>query len=326
MKVLITGGFGFIGHHLVQHIIKNTEFEIVIIDILNYSCKGFERIKDLGYINHPRIQILTYDLMRKFSVGIKREIGKVDVIIHMAAETHVDNSIQDPKFVIKNNVMSTVNILEYARELESLKMFLYFSTDEVYGPAPNDKLYKEWDRHRPTNPYSASKSASEQICISYENTYKIPIAIVNVMNAFGERQHAEKFIPLVINKILNNETVYIHSDQNGTPGSRFYIHARNIAAAVLFLIDKAESGEKYNVTGEKEVTNLEMAEFIAKVMGKPLKYELVDFHSSRPGHDLRYGLDGSKLFEMGWRLPISFEDSLEKTIRWTLENTKWLEM
>lgn len=146
------------------------------------------------------------------------------------------------------------------------------------------------------------------------------------MNAFGERQHVEKFIPKVVKQILNDETVLIHSyPDKQTSGSRFYIHARNIADAVLFLIRNGKIGESYNLTGEKEITNLEMAEIIAEVVGKPLKYELVDFHSSRPGHDLRYGLDGAKMKEMGWTMPVSFNDSIKKTIKWTYNNQKWLE-
>lgn len=146
------------------------------------------------------------------------------------------------------------------------------------------------------------------------------------MNAFGERQHVEKFIPKVIKQILNDETVLIHSyPDKQTAGSRFYIHARNIADAVLFLIQNGKIGESYNLTGEREVTNLEMAQIIADTINKPLKYELVDFHSSRPGHDLRYGLDGSKMTAMGWKMPVAFTDSLKKTITWTLANQKWLE-
>jgi dTDP-glucose 4,6-dehydratase len=217
-------------------------------------------------------------------------------------------------------------MLEYARELPSLKTFFYFSTDEVFGPALGDTLYKEWDRHRPTNPYSASKSAGEQLCVSYENTYKVPLMTVNVMNAFGERQHVEKFIPLCIKKVLNGDKVYIHSyPDKQRSGTRFYIHGRNIANAVLFLIQNGKIGEKYNISGEREVSNLEMAQLIAEYVGKELNYEMVDFHSDRPGHDLRYGLDGSKLFSMGFKLPLNFEESLKKTVKWTLENQQWLE-
>ena len=327
MKIIITGGCGFIGHHFVEHIFKNTDWEIVIFDKLSYASNGFERLRDTDTLNNNRVKVFTNDLTNPLPEGIIKEIGlNVDYIVHMAAETHVDNSIKDPKLFIDNNIYSTLNMLEYAKKLPNLKMFFYFSTDEVFGPALGDTLFKEWDRHKPTNPYSASKSAAEQICIAYENTYKTPLMIVNVMNAFGERQHVEKFIPLCIKKLLNNEKIYIHSyPDKKTSGTRFYIHARNIAEAVLFLIKNGKNGEKYNISGEREVSNLEMAQMIARFMNKELDYELIDFHSSRPGHDLRYGLDGSKLFEMGFKLPINFEESLRKTVEWTLENQKWLE-
>lgn len=324
-KILITGGCGFIGHHFVEHVYKNTDWNIVVIDKLSYASKGLDRLRDTDTLHSSRVKVFTYDLVSPISDGLIDEIGDVNYIVHMAAETHVDNSIKTPVFVMKNNIESTVNMLEYARTIKSLEMFFYFSTDEVFGPALGDKLYGEWERHKPTNPYSASKSAAEQICVSYENTYKLPLMMVNVMNAFGERQHVEKFIPLCIKKILNGETVHIHSyPDKKTAGTRFYIHARNIASAVLFLINNGEVGEKYNISGEKEVSNLEMAQMIARVMGRELNYEMVDFHSDRPGHDLRYGLDGSKLFSMGFKLPTDFESSLEKTIQWTLRNQNWL--
>ena len=326
-KIIITGGCGFIGHHFTEHIYINTDWEIIIIDKLSYASNGFERLRDTEILNSNRIKVFTNDLINEIPEGLIKEIGSdVDYIVHMAAETHVDNSIKDPKLFIMNNVMSTYNMLEYAKKLSNLKIFFYFSTDEVFGPALGNTLYKEWDRHKPTNPYSASKSAAEQICISYENTYKVPLMIVNVMNAFGERQHVEKFIPLCIKKVLNDEIVYIHSyPDKKTSGTRFYIHGRNIAAAVLFLIKKGKIGEKYNISGEKELSNLEMAQMIAKFMNKELKYDMVDFHSDRPGHDLRYGLDGTKLFNMGFQLPLNFEGSLRKTVEWTLKNKKWLE-
>ena len=326
-KIIITGGCGFIGHHFVEHIYKNTDWEIIILDKLSYASNGFERLRDTDTLNNRRVKVFTNDLINPLPDGIIKEIGPdIDYIVHMAAETHVDNSIKMPKLFIDNNVTSTLNMLEYARTLPNLKKFFYFSTDEVFGPALGDTLFKEWDRHKPTNPYSASKSAAEQICVAYENTFKTPLVIVNVMNAFGERQHVEKFIPLCIRKLLNNEKIYIHSyPDKQTSGTRFYIHGRNIAAAVLFLINNGEIGEKYNISGEKEVSNLEMAQLIAKFMNKELDYELIDFHSDRPGHDLRYGLDGSKLFEMGFQLPVNFEESLQNMVKWTLENQKWLD-
>jgi len=324
-SILITGGCGFIGSHFVEHVFKYTDWKIIVLDKLTYASKGFERLRDSGMLNSVRVKVYTCDLSYPISDGLIREIGYPDIIVHMCAETHVDNSILNPSFCIKNNVMSTVNILEYAR-LVKPERFFYFSTDEVFGPAPKGVEYLETDSHNPTNPYSASKSAGESISLAYLNTFKVPVIIVNVMNAFGERQHVEKFIPKCIKMILNNERIPIHADAEcKKAGSRFYIHARNISSAVLFLIDRGVIGEKYNISGEKEVDNLELAQTIAKILGKPFSYDLINFHESRPGHDLRYCLNGEKLWNLGWKLPVSFEDSLKKTIEWTLKNQEWLE-
>lgn len=325
-NILVTGGCGFIGHHFVEHLLIETDWNIKIIDKLTYASYGLERLKDIEALNNERVKIFTYDLTNEISVGLRKELGEIDYIVHMAADTHVDNSISEPVPFIKNNIISTLNLLEYARKLNNLKIFFYFSTDEVYGPALGDKLFEENERHNPTNPYSASKSGAEQLCVSYGNTYNLPIMRINVMNAFGQRQHVEKFIPKVMRKILKNETVKIHSyPDKKQSGTRFYIHARNISAGVLFLIKNGKIGEAYNLTGESEISNLELAEFIAKCMDKELKFEMIDFHSKRPGHDLRYGLNGDKMKSMGWKLPVGFEESLKKTVLWTLENKKWLE-
>ena len=325
-KILLTGGCGFIGHHFAEYVHKNTDWDIIIIDKLSYASMGLNRLRNNELLYSPRVKVFTIDLCNELSDGIKKELGSsINYIVHMAAETHVDNSIKEPMKIITNNINSTVNLLEWARTLKNLEIFFYFSTDEVFGPALDDTLYKEWDRHRPTNPYSASKSAAENICIAYENTYQIPLMIVNVMNAFGERQHVEKFIPLCIKKILNDELIFIHSyPDKKESGTRFYIHAQNIASAVLFLIKNGTIGEKYNIAGEKEVSNLDLALLIAKSIGKELKYEMIDFHSSRPGHDLRYGLDGNKIYELGWNPKFNFEKTLEKTVKWTLNNLEWL--
>jgi dTDP-glucose 4,6-dehydratase len=326
--IIITGGCGFIGHHFVEHVIINTKWDIIIIDKLNYASMGFDRLKEPIFnecLLSGRLKIFTWDLAKEISIGMYKELQHVNYIVHMAAETHVDNSIQNPANVIENNIMSTVNILECARKLKHLECFFYFSTDEVYGPALDGKMFKEDERHNPTNPYSASKSGAEQICIAYKNTYNVPIIRINVMNAFGEKQHVEKFIPKTIKSILNNEKVLIHSyPDKKTSGTRFYIHARNIAAGVMFLLSNGKIGESYNLTGEREISNLEIAMLIARIMNKELIYEMVDFHSSRPGHDLRYGLDGNKMYDMGWKLPIDFENSIKNTVLWTLKNPEWL--
>lgn len=330
-KVIITGGAGFIGHHLVQSLLKTTDWELVLLDKLNYASNGFNRLRDIGAVDNPRVKIFVSDLASgPISVGIAKEMGKINYIIHMAAETHVDNSITNPEPFVRSNVLGTFNLLEYAKTLDNLERFVYFSTDEVFGPAPKGVAYKEWDRYNSTNPYSATKAAGEELCLAWANTYKVPIAISHTMNAFGERQHPEKFIPKVVKSVLSGDSITIHSDPTKTiSGSRFYIHCRNIAAAVQFILDNTDDPrDKYNIVGEKEVTNLALANSIADILGKPLNYTMTDFHSSRPGHDLRYALDGTKLRELGWNIPVPFETSLEKTIKWMTKpsNLQWLLM
>lgn len=327
-RALITGGCGFVGHHFVEHILKNTDWDVVVIDRLNYASQGFDRLRDIKVFDDRRVMTLAADFSTPMSSGLIKEIGPVDYILHLGAESHVDRSIDNPEPFVVANVLGTMRMLDIARAIPKLKKFFYFSTDEVFGPAPDGVAYKEWDRYNSGNPYAATKAGGEELCLAYGNTYKVPIIITHCMNIFGERQHPEKFIPLVTRKVLAGEKVTIHSHPNKTrAGSRFWIHARNVASAVLFLIKKdAQVQEKYNIVGEREIDNLTMAQLIAKRLGKQLNYEMVDFHSSRPGHDLRYGLDGTKLEQMGWNLPVDFEQSLNKTIDWFLSRPEWLKV
>jgi dTDP-glucose 4,6-dehydratase len=326
-KIIITGGCGFIGHHVVEHFLKNTDWNIDILDRMTYASSGLDRIRDIDIFDadSKRTKFYAVDLTRELSEGILKECGDVEYILHMAAETHVDNSITDPMSFVYANVVGTGNILEFARKCKNLKSFIYFSTDEVFGPAPEGILYREWDRYNCTNPYSATKAGAEQLTLSYMNTFNLPGFIIRCMNVFGERQHPEKFIPMIIRKVRDNKVVTIHSNSEKTKsGSRFYIHARNVASAVHFLMGKYEQRQFYNIVGERELSNLELAQKIASLMGKALKYEMVDFHSSRPGHDLRYSLDGTKMEMMGWKVPVTIDQSLQKVVEWTLKNEKWL--
>jgi len=221
-------------------------------------------------------------------------------------------------------------MLEFARTQKNLKRFVYISTDEVFGPATNirgSEGFLEWDRYNSANPYAATKAGGEELALAYENTHKVPVVITHTMNNFGERQHPEKYLPLCINKIIKDEKIYVHADSTRTrAGSRFYLHARNAAHAVLFLLDHSRIGEKYNIVGDCEVDNLELATKVSQILGAPPpRYELVDFHSQRPGHDLRYALNGFKLKSLGWHPPLDFESSLEKTVRWYIEHPKWLQ-
>jgi len=319
--IVITGGAGFVGHHFVEHILKNTDWRIVVFDKLTYASNGFDRLRDIEAFDDARVRIFAVDLKQPISEGVAREVGKVDYIVHLAAESHVDHSITDPVPFILNNVAATLTMLEYARAHPELKAFVNFSTDEVYGPAPDGYAFTERDRHHPSNPYSASKSAQEQCGIAYANTYGVPVITTHTMNVIGERQHPEKYVPMVIRKVLEGDVVPIHANADGSRiGSRFYIHARNVADAILHILTLGYHGyEEWNVAGLQEVDNLALAQMIADIIGNPLCYELIDFHSSRPGHDLRYALDSSKLVASGYQYPKSLADSLRKTVEWEME-------
>ena len=329
-RVLITGGAGFIAHHSIGHILKTTDWEIVTLDRLDYS-GNLNRLHDLMIPFMPetkrRVKIVHHDLRAELNPLVRSEIGKVDYVLHLAAGSHVDRSIDNPMEFVLDNVVGTCNILNFARTVDDLELFMYFSTDEIFGPAPNGIKYKEDDRYNSTNPYSATKAGGEELAVAFQNTYGLPVYITHTMNVFGERQHPEKFIPMTIKKILLGKKVLIHSDKKKkSPGSRFYIHARNVCASLLFLLKKGKIGEKYHVIGEREVNNFELASLIAKILGKKLNYKMVDFHSTRPGHDLRYALKDTNLKALGWKQPKDFETSLQKTIKWTLKNKKWVNL
>ncbi|HEY0901590.1 MAG TPA: GDP-mannose 4,6-dehydratase [Micavibrio sp.] len=346
--ILITGAAGFVGHHMVEHILKNTDFEIIGIDSLSYS-GSLERLRDIQIdpFHHPRFTHIGYDFRQPAGENLVRELSRVTHVLHMGAESHVDRSITDPMSFVMANVVGTTNMLALARGLPQLELFIYFSTDEVFGPVPLDPAYPghaELAVHNPKNPYAATKSAGEQMVTAFANTYQLPCIITRQMNIFGERQHPEKFIPKVIRNVLSGEVVPIHATPDKLQaGMRHYIHARNVADAHMFLLKqqpwrKAAAGqvEAYHIVGEREVDNLMLARMIegfvrdlAPALGLSvagLKHEMVDFHSSRPGHDLRYALDGGKMKALGWQPPKNFEESLKKTVAWSLQNKDWLEV
>lgn len=325
MRILCTGMAGFLGSHVCEHLLKTTDWDLVSLDRLD--CSGnLNRLTDIDCWDQQkqRCTILWHDLKSAISESLAARIGPIDVIIHLAASTHVDRSITDPMSFVMDNVVGTGNLLDYARTLTGLQRLIYFSTDEVMGPS-DGHFYREWDRHKAANPYAATKSGAEQLCWAYYNTYKLPVFVARGMNLVGQRQHLEKFIPATIKKVLAGDEVIIHADPTCTmPGARSYIHARNVSAAIIFLLEHASDGEAYHVVGEREINNLEMAEMISRQLNIPLRFRLVDFHSSRPGHDLVYRLDGSRMKAMGWQIPVPFEDSLRQTIKWYLEHPEWL--
>jgi len=333
-RVLLTGIGGAIGAHVLVHILRNTDWEIVGLD--SFRHRGFpDRIDD--FTNHTpewveRIIIFKHDLCAPISKKLAEDIGHIDIILHLAALSDVQWSIENPVYTIQNNVNSTITMLEYAKETKP-GVFVYFSTDEVYGPIDeNGRPHKEWDTHRPSNPYSASKAASEDLCYCYWRAYGVPLIITNTMNNLGEAQGHSKFPAMIQSKLQKGEVLTIH----GTPdkiGSRFYIHSRNVADALLFILEqgvkqheagKIDEPHKYHIVGTQRLNNLELAQMIAKFMGKELNYEFQDFHRDNPAHDIHYGMEDTKLHKLGWKAPVSLEASLKKTIEWQERHPEWL--
>ncbi len=323
MKVLITGGAGFIGANLIKAILAQTDWRVTIIDRLDES-GNLNRLQEIGAAKNPRVRFVYHDLRATFNEQLAAQIGAHDYILHLAAATHVDRSISDPMAFVLDNVVATCNTLDLARKVGCRK-FLQFSTDEVFGPAPVGVHYREDDRYRSGNPYAATKAGAEELAVSYHNTFGVPVMITHTMNVIGPMQHPEKFVPMTISKVRHGEVVKIHADKECKhPGSRFYIHADDVAQAVLFLLEHGAVGEKYNIVGEREVDNLSLARMIAERLGDPLRYELINFHESRPGHDLRYALNGSKMAGLGWVPSRSTEAAVEEIVQWTLEHPHWM--
>lgn len=318
MRVLVTGSTGFIGHHIVARLLSEG-FEVVGLDRMSHS-GNLNRVTTI-----PPYKIVHHDLRSAIHDQLKKQLGEFDYILHVAASSHVDRSIEDPMSFVLDNVVGTCNILEFARTQWDLKMFVYFSTDEVFGPAPPGVNYDEYDRYNSTNPYSATKAGGEELAVAYQNTFKVPVVITHTMNVFGERQHFEKFIPKCINKIRNDDTIEIHSNASkDQPGSRYYIHAEDVADALVFVMRLGKFG-KFNIVGKEEMDNLTLARLIAEALGRDsFKYELVDFHSSRPGHDLRYALSGKRLAELGWAPKKSVRERINEVVSWFLEHPEWL--
>lgn len=336
MKVLLTGAGGSIGVHFIAHIMHNTDWNIIALD--SFRHKGdFDRIIRVCR-NHKdwkdRIEILTHDLIAPFTSRQIRKLNDIDYIINLASLSDVQSSIDDPVPFMRNNHEIMVNMLELAREIKP-KVFLQFSTDEVYGPAKIDEGHPEWDNILPSNPYAASKAAQEAYAIAYWRSYNVPVIITNTMNNFGEMQQSSKYPVIIQKKVKNDDLVSVHTASDGQIGTRYYLHSRNAADAVLFILQKTkpylhqpgqtDKPDRYNIVGDAQVDNLELAQIIARLLNKELKYEKVDFHSKQPGHDLHYGLDGAKLHDLGWQAPIAFEESLKNTIEWQDRNKEWID-
>ena len=326
MRLLITGSAGFVGKHTVDWFLKKTDWEIVGLD-------SFRHLGDAERLRHDeRYRVVCHDLNAPVSKRTSANIGHIDYVINAASMSHVDTSITDPVWFWETNTRLIGNILEWSRQ-RGVEKFIQVSTDEVFGPAPKGYAHHEWDTIRPSNPYAASKAAQEALTHAYWRTYGLPCFITNCMNMVGTHQDPEKFLPKVVSRVLNDKEVVIHGTE-GNIGSRMYLDCRNLADAWLFILKNVEAVKyvddisalpRFNVAGLEEIDNLELAQRVADIIGKPLKYRLEDFHTARPGHDLRYALDSSKLQCLGWKQPIPLEQTLVEVIEHVKENKDWQE-
>ena len=333
MKIVITGAAGFIGSHIAKHLLETyTDAEIYLIDKLSYASSGLDRLRIFDLLHQPQVHVLTTDLAEPLSEGLEKEIGyNVDYILHLAAESHVDNSIADPRNVVLNNIKATLTILDFARKQHRLVKFVHFSTDEVFGDAGiRVDGFNEYEPHRPSNPYSASKSSAEQICRSYCNCYNVPLVTIHCSNVYGTTQHVEKFVPKCISLMLQDKPVYIHTDINVDPCTRSYIHVTDVGRAVNFIMKNGYIGHDYNLPG-KSIDVLTLARKIHGIIRREVKhhvipedkYEFLNLIEGRPNHDVRYLLDGGKLHDLGFRSKIDFDQGLEDTVKWYLNNS-WI--
>jgi dTDP-glucose 4,6-dehydratase len=341
-RILLTGAGGFVGHHTLEHLLEHTTWDVVCTDSFRHRGKTDRIAQVLDGHPHwrPRVRVLTHDLNAPFSEQSVARMGHITYVIAMASESHVARSIEDPVPFVLNNVNVILNTLELCRSVQPERVIV-ISTDEVYGPEVNGKPHPEWDTILPSNPYSASKAAQEAIAIAYWRSFGVPVQIVNCMNLVGERQDPEKFLPMLIKRIASGQRVEIHGSA-GDIGTRHYLHARNLADGILFLLQNVPAArwyahatgakgevlgqgpDRFNIVGPDRIDNLELAKMVAEITGRPLHYELVDFHTHQPGHDPHYGLDPGKMTAAGWTPPVPFRESLERTVRWSLARPEWL--
>jgi len=325
MKILLTGASGFAGAHMLKELIDLNHSKIVCP--VTYKHGGnINRIPALLNSNDKsRFKIHNIDLACKESVAGLFDLD-FDIIINFASESHVDRSIKDPLSFFHNNIDLMINLLEISR-IKRIKHFVHISTDEVYGSLPVGSINREWQfPHRPSNPYSASKSSQEAIAMSYSKTFKIPITIVNSTNLIGEAQNQEKFLPKIIASIVEKKTVYVDTNEANEIGSRKYVYAGDLAKAIIKILEnkvpKENSLSKYHVSGSEEFSNLEIVKLIAAILG--IEPDIKIRTSPRPGYDLRYELNSENMRNNGWKETDTVINHIKKIVTWTLSNPDWL--
>jgi len=330
-SILISGGAGFIGSHLVRHMLnKYPDYRIINLDKLTYA-GNLENLRDLE--NKDNYLFVKADINDEAAIQQVFIDHDIDGIIHLAAESHVDRSITNPTEFIYTNIVGTVNLLNAARaqwqdNLEG-KRFYHVSTDEVYGSLGDTGLFNESTPYDPRSPYSASKASSDHLVRAYHHTFKLPVVISNCSNNYGGYQFPEKLIPLMIHNIKNNKPLPVYGQGLNV---RDWLYVEDHAAAIDLIFHEGQLGETYNIGGNNEWKNIDLVKLLCTIMDEKLGREagssekLITYVTDRAGHDLRYAIDSSKLqSELGWEPSLQFNEGLEKTVSWYLDNEKWLD-
>jgi len=330
-KILITGGAGFIGSHVVREFVtKYPHYQVINLDALTYA-GNLENLKDIE--DRPNYTFVKADITDQAAITSVFEQYQPDGVIHLAAESHVDRSIADPTAFVLTNVIGTVNLLNAARAIwkDNLegKRFHHVSTDEVFGALGESGFFTEDTKYDPHSPYSASKASSDHFVRAYHDTYGLPIVLTNCSNNYGPNHFPEKLIPLCIHNILNNKPLPVYGDGKYT---RDWLFVIDHAKAIDLVFHEGKNGDSYNIGGFNEWQNIDLIKELCRQMDAKLGREdgtaasLITFVKDRPGHDLRYAIDASKInTELGWRPSVTFEEGLSLTIDWFLSNQEWLD-
>jgi dTDP-glucose 4,6-dehydratase len=313
-NVIVTGGSGFIGSNFILHAIKNPELgRITNIDALSYG-SNLDNLREVE--NAPNYKFVKADLAD--AQITMREAAKADVVVHFAAESHVDRSISKPRRFLQSNVVGTFNLLEAARH-GKVRKFIHISTDEVYGSAPSGESFLENSPLNPSSPYSASKAAAEMLALSYHRTYDLPIVILRCTNNFGPRQFPEKLIPKTIIRALQGLRIPVYGSGQQI---RDWIHVNDFCKAIDLALERGVNGNTYNVSAKNEIPNAEIVTRILKILGR--SSDLIESVEDRPGHDFRYSLDSSRITkELGWKPEWDLSTALESTVEWYVKNENW---